>query len=138
MEHYRIVTSEDHYIYMQSHLENKSFRKITNMDYDQRTSIWNKINPKRQALLRIQLLPLVQTQTQSTLMTHMTILTIWKIPMTILTLLIHKKKTWKIMSLNKTNYIKRQMMTWSLSPRPWSQLFISKNELRHYINSSQW
>ena len=47
-------------------------------------------------------------------MTPMNIFTIWNIPMNILTLLIHKNKTCKTMRLNKTNYMKRQMMTWPL------------------------
>ena len=58
----------------------KSFRTITNMDHDQKISIKTKINPKTQALLRLQLLVLVQNLTQSDLMTRMTIFAIWKYP----------------------------------------------------------
>ena len=96
---------------MQGHPDNNSFRIITNMDQVQRTSIKIKIHPKTQALLRIKLLALLQKLTQSYLITCMTILTIFKIPMKILTELIHKNKTWKILRLNKKNYMKTQMMT---------------------------
>ena len=70
-----------------------------------------KIHPKTQALLKQKLLALIQNLTHSDLMTPMTIFTMWNISMKILTLLIHKKNTWKTMRLNKTNYIRRQIMT---------------------------
>ena len=84
------------------------------MYHNQMSSIKTYIHPKTQALLRIQLIALVQKWTQSAFMTRITILTIWKIPIKILTLLIHKKKTWNILRLNKTNSMKKQMMTLSL------------------------
>ena len=39
MEHYIIVPSEDHCTYIKIHPENNSFRTITNIDHNQKTSI---------------------------------------------------------------------------------------------------
>ena len=104
----------------------------------------NKDTLKTQVLLWLQLIALVQNWTQFSLMTCMTILTVWEIPMHILTLLIHKNKTQKILISNKNNYMKTQMMTWSLNKN--SNIFtqtligisIYNNELRYHVNSSQW
>ena len=67
----------------------------------------NKIYAKSQSFLRLQLLSLVQKRTQFALMNPMTILTIWIIPMNILTLLTHKNNTLKTMRLNRTDSMKR-------------------------------
>ena len=114
------------------------------MGHDQRTSIKTNIHPKTQALLRLQLLCLVQNWTQYAFMTHMAIFTICKIPINILTLLIHNNKTCKILMLNNTNYMKTQMMTLSLKKNSniFTQtlitIYISNNELRYHVNSYQW
>ena len=134
MEHYIIVPSGDHCTYIQSRPGKTSFRKITNMDHNQRTSIKKYLHTKTKVLLRLKFLTLVQEWSQSDLMTRMNILTIFKIPTNIINVLIQKNKTWKIMRSNKKNYIKTQMMTWSLKNN--SNIFTQT--LITIFNIQQW
>ena len=99
---------------MKSQPDKNSFITITNTYHGQRSSIKTKIHTKKQVLLMLQSLALVQKRNQSALTTCMNISTQWKITMKILILLIQKKNTYKILSLNKNNSMKTQMKTWSL------------------------
>ena len=81
------------------------------MDQGQRNSIKIKIHPNTQALLKQQFLALVKKQTQSDLMTPMTISAIWNMPIKTLTLLINKNSTQKKMMLNKMHSMKKKIMT---------------------------
>ena len=74
----------------------------------------NKDTSKHTGPPKHKLIDFIQKWTQYSLMTRMTIFIIWKITMKILTLLIHKNKTWKILRLNKNNSTKTQMMNLSL------------------------
>ena len=92
------------------HPENISFRKITKMDHNQSTAIKTQINPIK-LLPRLQFISNNKNLTQSVLRTHMTILTLWKIPTKTLILLIHNNKTDNMVKMNKKIYLKSQPKT---------------------------
>ena len=117
MKHWIIVPLEYHCTFIKRNPENNYFRKITSMDFYQRTSIKTKIRPTTYVLLGIKLLSLFQKWNHSDLKNHMIISTLWKIYMKILILLIDNNKTYNMLRLNKNYYLKTQVINWSLKKK---------------------